>query len=115
MTKEEAREYLESLDFCLTHFVRQERTARKLICPECEKVREEVQARKIALAVAVMRGNVAALPTESDWIPCAAGSLPRPGQRVLVAVKGFIETGRAGGKERWTLGSTPLFWKREQT
>src|ERR1043166_2570076 len=102
VTKDEARDYLESLDFCLKHLVRQERIGRKLLCQECEAERMAVEGMKIERAIAVLRGSGVTPPpaNSADWVPCKLGSLPKANQRVWLAVKGMLEPNRPGGDRK---------------
>lgn len=116
MDKDEARRFLEDLDFCMTHFVKmqKEKGNRKLTCPSCESARELAESGKIEQAVRLLRGDdPLPSPVVEDWTPLEPGRLPPHGDRVYFLSVGFVEsTGRPGGKERFVSGQ-PKFWRRK--
>lgn len=116
MNKEEAQQFLEERDFCLRHFVRQEKApgSRKLRCPECETEKQRAESVRMDQAIRTLRGEpeVPAL-SPVDWTPWASGTLPPDNERVFIVSVGFAErNNRAGGREAVTIGK-PMFWRKK--
>jgi hypothetical protein len=116
VTKEEAQQFLEERDFCLKHFVRQEKGqgSRKPRCPECETEKSRAEAGRIEQAIRVLKGEPEVPPLSPvAWTPWQTGTLPPNNERVYIVCIGFAEqNNRAGGKEAVTIGK-PVFWRKK--